>query len=353
LAIAMTPQLGMACPSFFANPSVLGRKGCGSGPYELTNQRQSGADFRRVPNYWDKAVDARAPEQLTVFGVADQNARINGLVSGQYDAISLFAATQGDVKAIPSSRFQTVAVDPANRFYELGFNTSKPPLNDPRVWRAVSLALDRKGISSLYAKGGCVPTAQMGTPGTAGYVKALDNEKVWGQNLKEAKRLMAEAGQADGFSVNMISLTTFQQLNAAVQAELAQIGIDVKVDAIPTGLVPGWLTGRYKMAVLAYAGSLDLSGVAGVAFNPSQTIGPIPSPLTEFVSAAGSQPLGSKGRDQTWQSFNRYLVATPRNVVICATSEIKVGSKKVTGLANPGLGSLSAVLDMRYLGLTK
>lgn len=76
----------------------------------------------------------------------------------------------------------------------LQFNSSRPPLNDPRVRRALSLALDRAALARRFDGGGALPAYSFTPPGqTEG-----SSERTVEENLVEARRLLAEAGYPDG-----------------------------------------------------------------------------------------------------------------------------------------------------------
>ena len=73
-------------------------------------------------------------------------------------------------------------------------NTKKKPLNDPRVRRALALALDREEITRTATGSGEVPAYSLVPLGIPGYTP----EKFGEENVKEAQRLLAEAGYPDG-----------------------------------------------------------------------------------------------------------------------------------------------------------
>lgn len=83
----------------------------------------------------------------------------------------------------------------------LHFNVEKAPLNDPRVRRALSLALDREALArSLAGENGvaafsCLSARPGETP-----------ERTVGEDLAEAKRLLAEAGFPEGRGLPVLRL---------------------------------------------------------------------------------------------------------------------------------------------------
>ncbi|NOY43659.1 MAG: peptide ABC transporter substrate-binding protein [Planctomycetes bacterium] len=77
-------------------------------------------------------------------------------------------------------------------FYLL--NTARKPLDDIRVRRALSLALDRKEITSKILAAGEVPALGFVPPGITGY----ESQQTAGYDPEEARRLLAEAGYPEG-----------------------------------------------------------------------------------------------------------------------------------------------------------
>ena len=100
----------------------------------------------------------------------------------------------------------------------LSFNTSKPPFDDVRVRRAISLALDRDKFNDLVWDGRGI----LGTPcGAPGHPLCWDEEQLRSlpgirkvpnnkdgekhpDDIAEAKRLLEEAGYPDGFDTTYI-----------------------------------------------------------------------------------------------------------------------------------------------------
>jgi len=67
-------------------------------------------------------------------------------------------------------------------------------LGDPRVRRALGIALDRTLIAEKVLRAGETPALHFTPPGTGGFTPAAR----WSQDLAEARRLLAEAGYPDG-----------------------------------------------------------------------------------------------------------------------------------------------------------
>jgi oligopeptide transport system substrate-binding protein len=81
---------------------------------------------------------------------------------------------------------------PSLGIYYYGFNTEKPPFNNPAVRKAVSMAIDRDQITTLL-NGGEVPLTSWVPKGMFGY----EEERGTVFNPSKAQKLLDEAGFED------------------------------------------------------------------------------------------------------------------------------------------------------------
>jgi ABC-type transport system substrate-binding protein len=102
----------------------------------------------------------------------------------------------------------------------LKYNWTKPYFQDPRVYQAIDLALDRQVLCDQVLKGACIAWREMG-PGTADFEhNPYDPER--------AKQLLAEAGWDPNTKLELITDYTdnlTSELLPAIAAMLAQVGI--------------------------------------------------------------------------------------------------------------------------------
>ncbi len=96
----------------------------------------------------------------------------------------------------------------------LALNTTKAPLNDPRVRKALALALDRRAITDKILRGGQRPAYSFIPPGLGGY---LPQDQI-GENGAAARELMAAAGFPDGKGFPRLELTSWATTPAVLEA---------------------------------------------------------------------------------------------------------------------------------------
>lgn len=88
--------------------------------------------------------------------------------------------------------------------YYFSFNITKKPLDNPKVRRALSIAMDRQAIVDVVTKGGQLPATSFVPPGimSPDGKDFMKDAKDYGikptAQIEEAKKLLAEAGFPDG-----------------------------------------------------------------------------------------------------------------------------------------------------------
>jgi peptide/nickel transport system substrate-binding protein len=114
-------------------------------------------------------------------------------------------------------------------------NVNSPPFDDKRVRQAISMAIPYAAIIENVIYGyGLQPTS----PIPEGMEGHTDEFWTYGEaDLEQAKALLAEAGYPDGFEVELtVPQEDRTRVDAAtwVQSGLAEIGIQVTINAVPT-----------------------------------------------------------------------------------------------------------------------
>jgi len=141
----------------------------------------------------------------------------------------------------------------------LVINTSKPPLNDARVRKALSITIDREIIATKILKDGSDPSYQLVPPALPGYGPNLPafKDQPYPQRVAEAKRLIATAGFGANkplrFKLHFQNAEEARRVAVALQAMWRPIGADVELAAIGfQGKVNNLLSGDYNIAWFTY-----------------------------------------------------------------------------------------------------
>ena len=219
-----------------------------SGPYRLAAWRP-GVELALEPSPTAIDYDPGAPR--VVFRVVpDPAAIIEQLLAGSIDFADGIAPR--DAARLATNRDLRLVTTPGRTYDYIAWNELRPPFDDVRVRRALTLAIDREALVDALWLGHASVAAG---PVPSG-VWARDRELVpWPYDPAEARRLLAEAGYADGdgdgvveragkpfrfeLSTNSGNRNRIDAL-VLVREQLAKVG----VDAVPRTLELQTLTDR-------------------------------------------------------------------------------------------------------------
>jgi peptide/nickel transport system substrate-binding protein len=151
-------------------------------------------------------------------------------------------------------------------FMFLVFNGSRPPFNDPRVRKAVGHAVKRDELVRAAFFGRGSPLQQLPVAESSAFYNP-EFKDGWRYDPDLAKRLLREAGHANGISCSLLSTAQYgmhKDTAEVVQQHLAAVGINAELN------LPDWATrvaignrGQYELAVMGTAAdSNDPDGIA-------------------------------------------------------------------------------------------
>src|SRR4029079_5996484 len=128
---------------------------------------------------------------------------------------------------------------------------------DPRVRHALSKAINRQAIADRVMEGLAVPAANIVSPTVIGHNPAVKPDAF---DPDGAKKLLAEAGYPDGFTVTLGTpnnrYINDEQVEQTVAQFWSRIGVKTKVEAMPLAVYFGKAKSRdFPVALLGW-GSL-------------------------------------------------------------------------------------------------
>lgn len=177
----------------------------GTGPYKLTKYEDKQlAILEPNVDYWGgKPILTRIERPVMI----DADLRLTKFRNGELDILLMqrqdLAGVESDEKLKSMIGYQDRAA-----VYYIGMNQIKyGPFKDKRVRQAFTMAIDREKITKELL-GGVYPAAEtIVPPGIPGH---RDQGKGFSYNVAEAKKLLAEAGYADGKNMPALDIA-FQQ----------------------------------------------------------------------------------------------------------------------------------------------
>ena len=262
--IVAGPSFGVVPPGVDADPSPALRPGkdfVASGGYVLSGTNGTGLELTANDRYW-----AGKPAISTIDLVADLGGR------GSVDA---FSAGDLDYAPVPDIDASWLAYDDklgpqlrqvgslAVQYY--GFETSKPPFDDPLVRQAFGEAVDWRRMAALSGTADTVQVANsMVPPGIPG---RSDQDFVPRHDPDHARQLLAKAGYPGGAGFPTTTLLTGgSQFDEAIVDEVKrELGITLKAETMGDGYFERLSSDPPAMWSLAwvadYPGRNDFLGV--------------------------------------------------------------------------------------------
>ncbi|HEY5079392.1 MAG TPA: peptide ABC transporter substrate-binding protein, partial [Opitutaceae bacterium] len=242
----------------------------GNGPFTLLEwQPNARVVVQRNAAYWNAA--AVTLSRIVFFPTESPDVEEREFRSGQVHVT--YALPVAKIAGYRRDHPGELRVDPFLQTFFLRFNVNRPPFDDPRVRRALSLAIDRDAIA-LRVLSGAYPAAHSFTPPDCGGYTAVARVD---RDIAQAQRLLAEAGHPGGkgiapFEVQARNDEVQPPVMEAIQAMWEkELGIHATVAPIEQKT---WLqnqqTLNYTVSTSAWAGDfldpvtfLDLFVTAG------------------------------------------------------------------------------------------
>ena len=164
-----------------------------SGPYKLSqwvvNER---IVAERNPRYWDNA--HTVINKVTSLPISSETADVNRYKAGEIDIVYTVPINQ--FAQLKKTMGDQLDVSPQLATYYYEFNTTRPPFNDPRVRRALNMALDKDIIAEKVLGQGQRPAWLISQPDIGGVNLHNPEYASWPREkrIAEAKKLLSEAG---------------------------------------------------------------------------------------------------------------------------------------------------------------
>jgi len=197
----------------------------GAGPYRfVANKPGVEVELEAFPGYWRRVPSVKT---LIMRSVPEATTRAVMLKTGEVDiAYALDGPEAEEIKRDP--RLQVVASKHASIFWiEMTEQwDARSPWHDPRLRRAVNLALDRKRINEAACLGFCPPAGVI-VPRVMDFALQVEPPPY---DPAKARQLLAEAGYPKGFDAGeFAAIPGFPTVADAVVNDLNAAGIRVRL----------------------------------------------------------------------------------------------------------------------------
>jgi len=215
----------------------------GTGPYAIASYDPN-RQMRLVRNphfhQWSEAAQpAGYADEIDYDYGLDDEAAVTAVENGQADW--MFDQPPADRLGEIGSRYQgQVHISPLFAFYFVAMNTNMAPFDNEKVRQAVSFAVDRRAVVTLF--GGprlAAASCQVLPPGFPGYQPYCPYTKnpgtAWtAPDMARAKQLMQESGVKPGQPVTLVvsNRAIERSIGTYLQSVLRELGFDAAVKAI-------------------------------------------------------------------------------------------------------------------------
>ncbi|MDR2499698.1 MAG: ABC transporter substrate-binding protein, partial [Treponema sp.] len=211
----------------------------GTGPFRIARYTpQQSLVMEKNPRYWQRGLPKL--DRVTLVFLANSEALIPALHGGNIDAATV---TGSIVEQLDPEGFDIIH-HYSNAVQLLALNNAAPPLNDVRVRRALSYAVDVPQIieTAFYGRG--EPSGSPLIPGLAhAYETALRSP--YPADPEKARQLLADAGLAGGFPLEIAVPSNYSMHGHTAEVmvnQLAAVGIQARIKQLDW---LAWLAGVY------------------------------------------------------------------------------------------------------------
>lgn len=215
--------------------TAINNQPVGTGAYKFKSYRKDDV-VRLLPHegYWG------APQKTTqlIFAISREPAvRVQKMAAGECHLTAPLRDI--DIAALDKRREVVILKTQALNISYLAFNLKKAPTDDRLVREALDIAVDRDALFKvLFPRGDAMQAVSAFPPAIAGYNAALRNEF----DPARAKRLLAQAGHADGLAIDLWALPISRPTNPngmlmaqMIQQDWARIGVKATIKTYEWG----------------------------------------------------------------------------------------------------------------------
>ena len=204
-------------------PADFSQHPVGSGPWKLLSWTHDNLlVLARNDSYWG---DKAKSDTLTIRIIPETATQAADFETGN---LSVLEVPYSETERWTRSSADRIKRRPAIRNWYVSINTTRGPLKDVRVRKALNMAVDVETILKTILAGRGVHAAGAIPPGIDGYD---ESRKPYPYNPDSARALLKAAGYGDGFSLKLwrSQRTEFARVAQSIQQELAAIGVKVEI----------------------------------------------------------------------------------------------------------------------------
>ena len=251
-----------------------------TGPWEIDEHRSGEFwKLRAVSDHWRKTPHF---QEMYFWEIPEEATRLAGFQTGEldtfpmsYDSISLVTSVpDAKVMRIPKAAVMNLRIY-GQDYAEVGTPDQRAGYDPELPWASASLDVNsvewdqaakvRRALMLAIDMDTIIETLLHGYADASSVIfygvhrHLMDDDMYWNYDLEEAKRLLAEAGYADGFSMTLTPAKRGSpsevEVCEAIGAMWGELGVDIKFQNVPFSTVRPGIVGRTYQGATCHAGT--------------------------------------------------------------------------------------------------
>lgn len=310
-----------------ATPAQLSKNTYGVGPYVLDAGETLAGDhytFVPNPNYYDPSKAAWG--KIVVRVLAQPSTMLSAMKAGELDVAYGDFSTVQAAEQLPEAQVVSGVTgwDPILLLPEYA-----EELKDVRVRQALNYAIDREAITEAMLGDYGEPTSEWVT--TDGFDPAFQD--YYSYDPEKAKKLLAEAGLADGFTLKTVDQGYTGNLGdpmvQIVAQDLSEVGVKLDITKATSAgeHFEKGTSGEYGAWQFAL-GSVPAATFLSL-FTPE--MGGQPDPQLEKIAAEATTAPAAQA-EELWKEFSRRTVTQASMLNVFTTPTLLYASDSISGI---------------------
>jgi peptide/nickel transport system substrate-binding protein len=258
-------------PGFMVSPAAwkkygkdLGRHPVGTGPFEFVEWvSDDHVTLKRFDGYWDKGRPYL--DGMIYRIIPDPAVRGTMVQTGELDT-----ASSPDPKDIPrlehAAGVKVITANPSGHWWATQWRVDRPPFNNKALRQAIAYGINRQEFVKVVLNGRGVPAKGPTSPAVWWYDRGI---KGYPYDPDRAKKLLAEAGYANGFQADFAVDNTTPTLQFAqlLKAQLERINVTITINPVnPADLYDEQLAQKVNWSRTDWSVRSDPGALARILF---------------------------------------------------------------------------------------
>lgn len=227
----------------------------GTGPFKYVSYTPGqNLELEKYDGYWQEGVTSL--DSVEFKFIADVDTAFVELQAGTIDILKYLTSAQAETLGDDYNIVQ----GSMNLVHAMYLNSAYEPLSKTEVRQALCYAVDRDAINNFIFGGKSHIIGSHMIPAMSKYYEP-EAETVYSYDPEKAKELLADAGYADGFDLEITVPSSYSQHVDSAQIiadELSQVGINVTLNQVEwsTWLQDVYKGGNFQATVIGFDGTL-------------------------------------------------------------------------------------------------